>query len=687
MTQRIRRVSLRTALLVAVAGLLLVPARAPAEPVLGDQDPLVVKLVCHFLRVNHLARPKLDDELSRRLFSRFLKDLDPYKLYFLQSDIDEFKKQETKLDDQLQKGDISFAYEAYARLVQRLGERLKLVEEYANAAHDFTIKEYFNTDSDSIPWAQTEDDLKDRWRKRIKFDLLLERIEKKPVPEAEAKQKVINRYNSLLKRWKQFDNYELMEMYLTALTTSVDPHSTYMSPATLDDFDISMRLHLEGIGALLRQENGHTIIAEIMPGGAAALDGRLKPNDKIIGVAQGDSKWVDVQEMKLRDVVKMIRGARGTKVQLKVIPAEKLEPVVYEMTRRKIELKNQEARADLVEYGKKPDGTPYRFGIINLPSFYADRGEPQAGDPDGAVKSATEDVRRLLKELKSKGIDGLLLDLRYNGGGSLAEALSLTGLFFDQGPVVQVKGSFGGVRRQDDPEKGTAYDGPMMVLVSRYSASASEILAGCLQDYGRALVVGDVATHGKGTVQMMIDLGSQLQGGSAKLGALKLTTQQFYRVNGESTQARGVKSDVVVPSRSEHLAKLEKELDFALAFDQVKPARHPDLKRVPDDLKKALQARSEERVKKSADFAKLAKEIDLIKAQKARKSIPLNEQELRDQFSKDDAEKSEQKLLGEAEPEQPANGAPYKFKRNFSNNEFLQIMQDFLQGDKLVSGR
>jgi carboxyl-terminal processing protease len=670
--------------LVAVAGLLLVPARLPAEPVPGAQDPLVVKLVCHFLTHNHLSRPKLNEELSRRLFTHFLKDLDPYKLYFVKSDIDEFKKDESELYKQLDQGDLGFAYKAYERLVKRFGERLKLVEEFVNAPHDFTVKEYLGTDGDSIEWASSDDDLKDRWRKRIKFDLLLERIEKKPVPEAEARQKILTRYQSLLRRWKQLDNYELMELYLTDLTTSADPHSTYMSPATLDDFDISMRLHLEGIGALLRQENGVTSIAEIMPGGAAAEDGRLKPNDKIVGVAQGDNKWVDVKEMKLRDVVKLIRGARGTKVQLKVLPAEKLEPIVYEMTRRKIELKSQEARADVIEQGKKTDGTPYRIGVINLPSFYADR-----NDQDGEAKSATEDVRKLLRELKAKGkgIDGLVLDLRRNGGGSLAEALSLTGLFIDQGTICQVKGTLGGVRRQDDPERGTVYDGPMMVLVSRYSASASEILAGCLQDYGRALIVGDVATHGKGTVQQVIDLGSQLQGPPSKLGALKLTMQQFYRVNGDSTQVRGVASDVVLPSLSEHRAKLEKELDYALAFDQVKPARHPDLGLVPAEVKAVLRTRSEERVKKSPDFTKLAKEIEQLKTRKARKAIPLNEQELRDQFTKDDAEKADQKTLDEPDAEPPANGAPYKFKRDFTNNEILQIMEDFLQRKKLVSGR
>jgi carboxyl-terminal processing protease len=285
-------------------------------------------------------------------------------------------------------------------------------------------------------------------------------------------------------------------------------------------------------------------------------------------------------------------------------------------------------------------------------------------------------------------VDGVILDLRKNGGGALNEALALTGLFIDQGTVVQVKGSRGPVQRLDDPEKGTAYAGPLMVLVSRYSASASEILAGALQDYGRALIVGDSATHGKGTVQALLDLGNQVAGNRLatgprpKWGALKLTVQQFYRVNGDSTQNRGVLSDIIIPSLSEYVAAAEKELDHALAFDQVKPAEHQDLGMVPMDVKATLKARSAQRVKDSAEFAKLAKEIDLVKMRKARKVMPLNEAELRDQFTKEEAEKVEKQANGYLPPD--SSSGAYKFERNCTNNEILQIMGDFLQGRKLV---
>lgn len=686
MTQRIVPAKRVVALLAVVAGLLLIAARAPAEPKVAKQDRLVAQMVCEFLKQGHLGKPEIGDEISRRLFRRFLKDIDPNKLYFLKSDIDEFKKHETELDDQLLDGDLTFAYKVYDRFVERLGERLKLVEELVAAKHDFEAKEYLDTDFDKTDPPKTDEEVRERWRKRIKFDLLLQRVGEKPVPEDEAKKKVLARYQGLLKRWKQMDNSDLLELYLTDLTASVDPHSEYMSPTTLDDFDIRMRLNLEGIGAVLRSENGQTVVVEVMPGGAAAADGHLKPNDKIIAVAQGDDKFVDAVDMRLQDVVKMIRGPRGTKVQLKVIPVGKIEPVVLELTRQKVELKSQEARGEVVEQGKKADGKPYLVGVIDLPSFYAEPGAGKPGKPE--AKSATQDVRKLLKEFDDKHVDGVILDLRRNGGGSLNEALALTGLFIDQGPVVQVKGSEGKVQRKDDPEKGTVYAGPLIVLTSRFSASASEILAGALQDYNRALVVGDPATHGKGTVQVLIDLGAQLRGETPpKLGALKLTIQQFYRVNGDSTQERGVASDIVLPSLAEALATAEKDLDHALAFDKVKAADHDDLGLVTPDLKAVLRDRSAKRVKESKEFTKLAKDIELFKERKARKKVPLNEKELREQFTKDDADKIDQKVEELLPPEKPGDGTAYKFKRNFMNNEVLQIMEDFLQGKKLLANR
>jgi carboxyl-terminal processing protease len=667
MTKRYFSITRFTVLLAVAACLLLATPPAPAEPTLSPQDSLVAEMVCDLLQQGHLNRPEIGDEVSRRLFRGFLEALDPGKLYFLKSDIEEFKKQETELDDMLLKGDLSFPYKVYARFVKRLGERQKLIEELVAAKQDFTVKEYLDTNYKAKAYAATEDALKERWRKRIKFDLLLNRISDKPVPDAEAREKVLKRYKGLLKRMKQMDNVDLLELYLTELTTSIDPHSTYMSAATLNDFEIAMRLNLEGIGAVLRSENGDTIVVEVVAGGPARVDGRLKPNDKIVAVAQGDDKFVDIVDMKLRDAVKLIRGPRGTKVKIKVVPAGKIVPVIYEFTRQKIEMKSQEARGEVIEQGKKADGTPYRIGVIDLPSFYSE-------GTDGG-KSATEDVRKLLNEFKSKKVDGVILDLRLNGGGALNEATALTGLFIDQGPIVQVKGRDRDPVRLDDPEKGTVYGGPLMVLTSRFSASASEILAGALQDYGRALIVGGSSTHGKGTVQRIVDLGNA-RGTSGKLGAVKLTIAQFYRVNGESTQARGVLSDVVLPSLVDSLAATEKELPNALVFSDVKPTTYENLNLVSPALKATLKARSAARVKASADFARQLKDIERLKERKASKKVTLSETELREQFSKE--EKKELKGEGATE-EESSSSAPYKFKKNYMNKEVLQIMEDFIQ--------
>jgi carboxyl-terminal processing protease len=707
MTQRSFPASRLLSILAAIAGLFLVTARVPAEPVPGREDPLVTKMVSMYLERVHLKQPDFDQKLALELFHRFLKDFDPTKGYFLQSDIDDFERDVPGLATQLEKGDLTFAYKVYNLFIKRVAQRLPMIEELINAKHDYTVKEYLSTDFDKIPYAKDTAELRERWRKRIKFDLLAERLgektapeaknhkpdpdhtqaqpaeREKPVTEAEAREKVLKRYQSTLRRWKQFDNYDLMELYLTDLTTSVDPHSSYMSPNTVDDFNIAMRLHLEGIGAVLRSENGQTIITEVVPGGAAGTDGRLKPEDKIVGVAQGDGHWVDVVDMKLREVVKLIRGHKGTKVQLKVIPAGKIQPVIIALTRQNIELKSQEARGEIIDAGKKEDGTPYKIGVIDVPSFYSDSAEARS---DGKGTSVTKDVRRILGGFNAKGVDGVVLDLRRNGGGALSEALSLTGLFIDKGPVVQVKGSNGKVSQRDDPEEGTVYAGPLMVLISRFSASASEILAGALQDYDRALIVGDSSTHGKGTVQAVLDLGDRFDANPPpRLGALKLTVQQFYRVNGDSTQNRGVVADVIVPSLTEELSAGEKELEHALAFDKVPPAEHEDLHLVSPELKAILQTRSTERVKHSKDFARLAKVAALLKAAKARKTIPLNEKELKAQFQQEETEKAEQKTSGVSTSDTPRRETKYKFRRNFINNEILRIMEDFLQSKKLLA--
>jgi carboxyl-terminal processing protease len=394
------------------------------------------------------------------------------KVYFLQSDVDAFMQKRESLDDLVKKGDVTFAYDVLTRFLQRVDQRLPLVERLIQGSQDFTKDETIVIDRDETKWAKNEAEAEDIWRRRIKYDLLVQKMEK--TPSEEAKDKLLRRYRSLAKRWHQMTADELLETYLSSLTSSFDPHTSYMSPGTLENFEIGMRLQLDGIGAQLKGEDGYTTIVELTPGGAADKDGRLKSKDRVVGVGQGtEGEIVDVVDMNLNEVVKLIRGKRGTVVRLKVIPVGETVPKICDITRDKIELKDAEARGEVVEDGKKPDGSPWRVGVINLPSFYMDMDGARQGQAD--YKSSTRDCKRLIEEFKQKGIDCVVLDLRNNGGGSLPESISLTGLFIDTGPVVQIKDADKRVQQYDDVDPGVSWDGPLVVLTNKFSASASEI--------------------------------------------------------------------------------------------------------------------------------------------------------------------------------------------------------------------
>jgi carboxyl-terminal processing protease len=635
------------------------------------------------MQEGHVSRYRVDDEISRRMFRTFLMErfrgLDPTKVYFTAGDIEEFRRHETTLDDEILKGDVSFAYEVLERFRLRMRERMSLVEEFVHAPHDFTMDEYISTDYDNIDFARTADEVRERWRKKVKFDLLQQRLEKKPLPEAEQKERILKRYRSLADAWTRTDSDEVLELYLNALTTSFDPHSDYMSPSTLEDFNIQMRLSLDGIGARLRWEDGYTIVAEILPGGAADLDGRLQVEDKVSGVVE---HGVDVVDMKLKDVVKKIRGRRDTPVLLRVIPAGKTEPVDYRLIRAKIELKNQEAWGQVIEHGKKADGTPYRTGYINLPSFYLDI--VAASNDEADAKRCSEDVKKILLDMQKsgKGVDSVMLDLRMNGGGALSEAIALTGLFIDQGPVVKVKGRTAREELHEDHDRGIAYSGPLMVLVNKLSASASEIFAGAIQDYRRGLVVGDSSTHGKGTVQTVVDVSGRSRGLIASrepnVGALKLTIQQFYRVNGDSTQNRGVVADIVLPALSDYVDG-EADLPQALPFDRVTAVPHTDYSANNSELIKQLADLSQKRRAESTDFQKALEDIARWNDIKQRKSISLNEEVRREEKQRTD--KAEEAAI---DPDDLPSADRKKknkqeFDRNYYNDELLSIMEDFLR--------
>lgn len=635
-------------------------------------DRNVTKVVNAFMRRDHLSQHPLDDEIARRALTLFVKSLDSMKLYFYQTDIDEFARARDQLDDQVQAGDISLAYTIFQRLLKRVDERVDTIEGLLAEDVDFTVDEVLVTDPDKLSYPRTPDEAKDRWRKRLKYDMLVLRADKENKEDVKVRLK--RRYTSFARRMHQTDADELLEMYLTAVTMSYDPHTTYMSPNSFENFKIMMRLNLDGIGAQLQSIDGYCVVSKVIPGGAADKSGQLKEEDKIVSVGQGaDGEMIDVVDTKLNDVVDMIRGRAGTIVRLGVLPAAGGETKVINITRAKIELTDDSARGVIFEEGKKPDGTPYKVGVIDLPSFYSDMEGNRAGNVD--FKSSTRDVKRILTDFNSKGVDALILDLRRNGGGSLSEAISLTGLFIDVGPVVQVKDPGGQVDHHDDVDAGMVWKGPMVVVTSKFSASASEILAGAIQDYKRGLVVGDTSTHGKGTVQSLLDLGPQVfrVNNPPNLGALKITMQQFYRPNGDSTQLRGVLADVVLPSITDHMDVSEADLDYAIAFDKVPSAKFTPYATVNPDMVSTLRADSAKRRSASEDFAKLLRNIDRYVEQKTKKEVPLSEKVFQARREELDADQEEEKTF-----EQQANGPKEVVKRDFYFNEVIAITLDYL---------
>ncbi len=668
---KVRRLPLALLLLGTLAGMAPLTAQAElTEPRAADRQ--VALVVTSLLRREHLSKSPLDDSISQRGLKTFLKALVAMMVSCMRGYVEEFSRRENDLDDLVKAGDLQIAYDVFNRFLQRIDERVAVIDQLLAAEHDFTVNEEMISDPDLATYAANADEAKERWRKRIKYDLLVLKADK--TTGKEALDKLHRRYHSFAKRMRQTDGDELLEMFLTSVTSSFDPHTTYMSPTSLDNFYIQMRLELQGIGAALKVDDGYTVVTNVIPGGAADKEGTLKEEDRIVSVGQGDDgEMVDVVDMKLTDVVKLIRGEANTVVRLGVIPAGGTETKIIRITRAKIELKDSEARGQVIEDGRKADGTPYRVGVIDLPSFYSDMEAARRGVVD--FKSTTKDVRKLLDGFREQRVDAVILDLRNNGGGSLTEAINLTGLFIDTGAVVQVKDSAGKVQHYDNLDKGMAWEGPLVVLTSKFSASASEILAGAIQDYRRGLIVGDPATHGKGTVQSLLDLGSQLFRipNPPNLGALKITMQQFYRPNGDSTQKRGVLADVILPSITAHMDVAESDLDFALEFDRVPAATLTDMKLTNPELVAKLRAGSEQRIAKSEEFAKLLRNIERYKEQKARTSVNLNEKDFFDRRKDIDAEREEEKQFEEQEKK-----GDEVVRRDFYFNEALAITLDYI---------
>lgn len=668
------RFALRSTGLLALVALVAAVVGAQAPPSLNPTavDKFTARKVVELMEQGHMARPRIDDETSRKWCRSFLKELDPQKNYFTKADVEEFLKEETNLDDHIRDGNVEFARKVLERLVQRCDERYAHEQELLKQTPDFTIDEEIADDFDKLDYPANLEESKERWRKRVKLDWLYEKVDGEEPDEIVRKLTV--RYRDRNRNYHQLDNSDLLRIYLSTLTGTFDPHSLYMPPRDEENFfNQTLRLSLFGIGAQLGSEDGYAVIKELIPDGPADKDGRLEPEDKLLGIEKEDGTEISFIEKKLDDVVKEIRGPAGTKVRLIVQPAGTKERKVYELTRDKVQLVEYHAKGAVVPITAE-DGKAFKVGVIHLPSFYGDAAAINRRDPDAV--SATIDCRRLIRDFKKQGVDAVLLDLRGNAGGLLSEAITLSGLFIDTGPVVQIKDS-DGVKSMDDDEEGTAWDGPLVVTIDRLSASASEIFAGVIKDYGRGLILGDATTYGKGTVQQVIGLNDQFLGRNLpKMGALKLTIQQFYRANGESTQIRGVPSDIALPSARDLLGfEGEGERDNAFKFDKVAAMPHDLFNRVSSDLVKRLAARSEARREGNEKFQKLAGQIKKAEERRARHTISLNEAKFRSEYFPEDGE-DEEKDKKDKKPRRPSERPAWE--SDFYNDEIMNIVGDYL---------
>ncbi len=595
-------------------------------------------LITHFISNYHYKRTPLNDQLSQKILDKYIESLDPNRSYFLAKDIQTFEKYRNNLDDALRKSDLRPAFEIFKLFRKRVDERVQFALQQLEKNQDFSIDEEYVFDRQDAPWAKDLAELNELWRKRIKNDILsLKLSDKKP---DELKTVLKKRYESLARRTHQLNSEDVFQFFMNAYTTSIEPHTSYFSPRTSENFDIQMRLSLEGIGAVLQSENEYTMVKEIIVGGPADLNKQLQPEDKIVGVGQGkNGPVVDVVGWRLDDVVDLIRGPKDSYVRLEVIPKSmgaNGKRKLITLKRNKINLEEQAAKSYIIELpvpSGRHEKTVKKIGVIDLPTFYLDFAALSRGEKD--YRSSTRDVKRLIEDLKKKGIEGLIVDLRGNGGGSLLEATSLTGLFIETGPVVQVKDAIGRIEVNNDPDPSIAYTGPLAVLVDRYSASASEIFAGAIQDYRRGIIIGE-PTFGKGTVQNLIDLNKYDDRSGHRLGHLKTTIAQFFRVSGNSTQHRGVVPDIIYPTAEDVTDYGERAYKNALPWAAVRPATfHPAM--APVDAFSSARVKHEKRVATDPALKLLQEEVRTIRQLQEKKSVTLNEKKRKAEF--EEAEK------------------------------------------------
>ncbi len=589
------------------------------KPIYGKE----ARVTTFLLDNNHYRKINFNDSLSSVVLDEYVKALDNNKTYFLASDIKAFDPNRYKIDDYTKAENVDLAYQIYEVFQKRFRERMDYIQQkLIPSTFDYAVDEYYETNREKEAWATSPAALNDIWRKIIKSQALsLKLAGKKP---EEIKETLESRYSRMRKSMDQFNSEDVFSMYMNAITESYDPHTNYFSPKAADLFNQSMSLSLEGIGARLQTENDYTKVIEILPGGPAEKSDKIHANDRIIGVAQGEKgEMVDVVGWRVDEVVKLIKGPKGTTVRLLFYPAT--TGVVggsmeISLVRDKIKLEDQQAQKSMIKY--KKNGQDLKLGVIMLPSFYMDFEAYQKGDPN--YTSTTRDVQRLIQELKKENVNGIVLDLRNNGGGSLAEAIQLTGLFIKEGPVVQVKNSISKVEVLSDDDPELVYNGQLVVLTNRFSASASEIFAGAIQDYHRGVVVGE-STHGKGTVQTVIDLSRFINDPGEEVGKVKLTFQKFYRITGSSTQMKGVIPDVLLPTPYAQDQYGESSYPNAMPWDVIKSTYYQRTPIINDKVISGLNKSYHERLKTDPSLTKFVKETEEFKKSLSETRISLNE--------------------------------------------------------------
>jgi carboxyl-terminal processing protease len=665
------------------------------------QQSVIAKSLVELMENFHYQKVVVDDAFSSIVFDEYLKALDNGKSYFLQSDIADFEKYRLTMDDDLRSGDLSVPFYIFNVYQKRYNDRVAFALKEIDKKFDFTSNESYTYDREKLPWLKSEAESNNLWSKRVKYEML--NLKVTGTDESKIKETLKKRYENLVSQSTKFNNQDVFGIFMNSFTGTVDPHTNYFVPNRAQEFNEDLARTFEGIGARLQLENEVVKIAEIIPGGPAFKAKTLEVNDRIVAVAQGkDGEFVDVIGWRLDVTVTKIKGPKGTIVRLKVIPAGQelsATPKIVELVRDKVVLEDQSAKRTIKTVTQ--DGKSYKIGIIQIPAFYADFKAMQARDPN--YKSTTRDVKLLLDTLKRENVDAVVIDLRSNGGGSLPEAISLSGLFIKSGPIVQVRDRRNNVEIEEDEDPGIAWTGPLGILQDRFSASASEIFAGAIQDYGRGIIIGN-QSYGKGTVQQGIDMGRVIgtadklmlkaaqtagnKSGGAIVGAnapefgqINLTMAKFYRVNGSTTQHKGVVPDIELPTVFPKDKYGESSEPRALPWDTIAPSKYSLVANL-DDVKGKLLSMHKERMKTSLGYQNLQQDIAEFAKREAETSITLNEEQLKKERDDQEAKvllRENQRRAAKGLPPLKKGEAKPKDDVDFIRDEGLQIMADYIK--------